>query len=363
MRAYIKSASSFATTGQREVVDYKLTLDSQDPEKSSVTVVGDDVPASTAGSWLVLDGEVWLIDQVRPKKGTTELQLLPVICLFDRDLVYDEDDAESTIGAYIASLIGSEWINQTDSVYATTYLTVTSTDTTAFEPPETDDDGIFNLLEYITLARKTHNIGVHAALSGNTLALTISADTAAEHPLVINDGHTQLVSSSFSSECIAKLTVFQPVDTGTVDADNNPIMETTTTDWYLAADGTASTTVPAQRAVGSWGSISIGKDDDQQEKVEEKFAENADTLKIELYSDRNMNVGDTIRVRIGGEITEGTIAAISRKKSDSRKLFRVGNLATTLQEKVNAMQPTDQKVVVRSGGGGEVLPAWTPGSY
>lgn len=323
MWAYIKDFASFATNDQREALDYKLVLDSMSAETGSVTVNGDDLPRSLAGSWLIINSEPFYIYKISPKRGKTDIKLLPVIGLFDRDLLYTDISA-TTIGGYIASIIGSEWINQTDTVYDTPYMTVTNTDTTAFVEPALDDNGVFNLLDYIEWARETYNISVKASISKNTLNLTIAKDTAVTHPLVDNDGHTQLSKSAFSSSVVAKLTVLQP--------DENENM--TSTVWYLAADGTASTSVPANRAVGSWQTLVIGADDVQQEKVDEEFAKNSTSHKVELYSDFSMKVGDTIRVRISGEIFEGIINAITRKKGDSRTLYRIGDLPTTLTEEL-----------------------------
>ena len=351
MWAYIKDFASFSTNDQREALDYKLVLDSMSAEKGSATVNGDDLPRSLAGSWLIINSEPFYIDQLSPKKGKTQINLLPVIALFNRDLLY-EDISASTIGGYIASVIGSEWINQTDTVYATSYMTVTNTDTTAFVEPALDDNGVFNFLEYIEWARETYNISVKASISKNTLNLTISKDTAVTHPLVCDDGHTKLSSSSFSSSVVAKLTVLQP--------DENEDM--TETVWYLAADGTASTTVPLSRAVGSWQTIVIGADEVQQDKVEEEFAKNTASHKVELYSDVDMAVGDTIKVRLNGEIFEGIVNAITRKKGDIRKLYRIGDLPTTLTEELAALQ-MGEKIVIRNSGGGGDLPVFIPGSY
>ena len=349
MWAYIKDFATFGTTDQREALDYKLVLDSMSAETGSATLAGDDLPASLAGSWFIINSELFFISQLSPKKGKTDIKLLPVIGLFDRDLLYTDISA-TTIGGYIASVIGSEWINQSDAVYATPYITVTNTDTTAFSEPAQDDNGVFNFLDYIEWARETYNISVRAEVSKNALNLTISRDTAAVHPLVVNDGHTQLSKSSFSSSVVAKLTVLQP--------DENEDM--TSTVWYLAADGTASTSVPLDRAVGSWQTLTIGADENQQAKVEEEFAKNSTSHKVELYSDVQMKVGDTIRMRIGGEVFEGIINAISCKKSDFRKLYRVGDLPTTLTEELAALQ-SGEKVIIRNSGGD--LPAFVPGSY
>ena len=360
MKCYVKSGSTFQTIAQRDTDDYSLVPDSMSGEKSSLTILSEDAPTFLFGNWLLVNGELYRINGASPKSGKTKLSLLPPDTLFDRVLAYEESNA-ATVGAYIAGIITSEWINQTDSVYATPYISVTSTDTTPFEAPITEDDGTFNFLDYIREMRQLYNVVIHASFSGNTLTLTISKDPVVVHPLVLNDGHTQLISSDFKASALAKVTVFRSVDTGQTDSDNQPIMETQESVWYLAADGTVSETVPQDRASGEWGSVSIGEDEDPGEAAAEEFSNNETSRKIELFSDVSMAVGDTGRIRINGEVVEATVTGIYRKRGEIRTRYKLGSLITTMTEKVDALSGGTKTVVVKSGG--STLPAWTPGSY
>lgn len=362
MKCYVKSVSSFLTEAQRDTDNYNLVIDSMDGEKSTLTLLSDDAPSSLNGNWLATNLGLWRIDTASPKEKQTELNMIPVDTLFDRTLVYEESNA-ATVGAFLAAVITSEWINQTDAVYAVPYITVTSTDDTVFVAPETEDGGTYNFLEYIRKMRKDNNVVIHAALSGNTLALTITHDSIVTHPLVLNDGHTQLISSDFKNSALAKITVYKKVDTGQTDADGNPIYEIEESDWYLADDGTVSDTVPLNRAAGEWGTIVISENDDAQEKATEKFGENESSRKIELYSDISMKVGDLARIRINGDIVETTVTGVYRRKGEARIRYKLGDLITTLSEKLEAVS-SGKTVVVRSGGGGgTTYPAWTGGSY
>lgn len=361
MKCYVKSIQSFLTIAQRDTDDYSLVLDSANGEKSSMTILSEDAPSMLYGQWMLINGYIMRIDGASPKSGKTKLTLLPVDTLFDRTLAYEESNA-ATIGAFITSAIYSEWVAQTDAVYATPYISVASTDTTPFEAPETDDDGTYNLMDYIRRMRQLHNVVVHASYSGNALNLTISADAAVVHPLVINDGHTQLISSDFSASSLAKVTVFKKVDTGQKDSEDQPIYETQVSDWYLAEDGTVSDTVPQNRASGEWGSVNISGDEEPLDAAKDEFAKNESSRKIELYSDVEMAVGDKARIRINGEVIETTVTGIYRKKNDRRTRYKLGDLITTLTEKVDALSGGTTKVVRVSGGGGD-YPAWTGGSY
>ena len=349
MKCYVKSGSTFLTLAQRDTDDYSLVLDSLGGEKSSLTILSEDAPSFLFANWLLINGEVYRINGASPKSGKTKLTLLPVDTLFDRVLAYS--GSSSTVGSFIAGLITSEWINQSDSVYATPYITVTSTDTTPFVAPITESDGTFNFLDYIREQRQANNVVIHAAYSGNTLSLTISNDTPVTHPLVVNDGHTQLISSDFKASALAKITVFYKADAESA---------TVVSDWYLAADGTVSSTAPQDRASGEWGAISISGDEVPADAAAEEFEKNETSRKIELYSDVQMAVGDKARIRINGEVVEATVTGIYRKRGEIRTRYKLGDMITTMTEKVDAL--SSGKTVVVSGGG-STYPARTGGSY
>ena len=361
MKCYLKSASTFYTTDQKDTTDYDLVLDSIKGESGSVTILGDEVPASMTGSWLILNGDPYKISEASPSKGKTKLKLMPFDTLFDRKLLYEADNS-ATIGGYMAGIITSEWKNQSDPVFAAPYISVTNTDTTPFVAPETDEKGIFNFLEYARKMRQDYGVTISAEVSLNTLVLTISAHTPVVRPLVLDDGHTQLIQADFSNKAKSKLTVYIAEETGR-DADDNPIYTVTESIYYLAADGTVSDTVPADRAAGEWGSITIGQDDDPLEKATEEFGKNESSHKVEFFSAFGLEIGDKVRMKLHGEIFESTVTGIYRKKSDSRTRYKLGDLPTTLSEKMEKLEQPANVTVIRSGGGGEVLPAWQGGSY
>lgn len=350
MEAYIKSYATFHTLLQRNALDYNLCLDSLAGEKSSVTVNGDDLPGTLAGHWLVLNSVPMWISTVTPSNGQTTFTTYPVDFIFNRQLLYD-GSTENTIGDFIAAQITANWINQTDGAFATPYITVTSTDTTAFVAPEVDDNGIYNFLSYIRAARQAYNICIRAEIDHDTLELTIEKTNPTTHALVINDGHTQLAGSSFSSDIVAKITVIQPVDSGQVDIDGETIFTMTTTDWYLSKDGTASTAIPQNRADGSWITIVLPESDIQAESVQAEFAKNGESHKVELYTDTEMQVGDRFKVRLNGQVFDGGVIGKYRKFNDKRVLYKSGDLITTLQERVHSVSSSTQMGYTGDGTG------------
>lgn len=355
MECYINSFRNFHVTRQCRTTDYSLILDALDSQRSTVTVDGDDISGSTVGSWLILNGVPMWITQVTPGKGLTKLTLAAAEEIFNRQLLADfnEDRTEpewhdATVGGFIARIISREWINQADSAYATPYISVQNLDNTLFFAPETDENGIYNLLEYIYTARQNYNLKLIWTVERDGLRLTITRTARKIHPLILNDGHTQLASSSFAQSIVSKITVIQPVEIPEPEEipegeeDLWPQFEITTTDWYLTTDGTATTTVPPNRAEGEWVTIVAAEGDDQAELVQEEFALNGESHKVELYSDVQMEVGDRFRVKLNGQLFEGTVIRKQRKRGDIRTLYTSGELITTIQERVHQTAAAQQ---------------------
>lgn len=362
MEAYIKSFSSFYALRQVSTTDWSLVLDSLDSQGSSITVGGDDIPGTIAGNWLILNGIPMRIEVVTPGKGLTRFTLSAAEEIFNRQLLADYDATgtiptwpDSTIGGFIQRIIEREWVNQADARYATSYISVTNLDNTPFVAPELDDNGIWNLLAYIRWARVNFNISLTWTVERNGLRVTIHREPVTLHPLVLGDGHTQLASSSFASQRIAKVTVIQPHEVEPEEEPENdaePVFEMTSTDWFLCADGTATDDPDATNRVdGEWITIVIGDGDDQAEKVQEEFAKNGESHKVELYTDVQMAVGDRFRVKLNGELFEGTVVRRFLKKGDRRVLYTSGELITTIQERVHQTAAAQQGGYTGDGSG------------
>lgn len=364
MESYIKSYKTFHTTRQCKTTDYSLILDSLDSKASSITVDGDDIPRTVNGSWLILNGIPMWITRVTPGKGLTKLTLGAAEEIFNRQLLADFNEErtepewpDSTVGGLIERIINREWVNQEDLAYATPYISVDNNDNTPFFPPETDTNGIWNLLAYIRTARLNYNIRLIWSVERDGLRITITRENAQIHPLVLDDGHTQLASSAFESSTVAKITVVQPVEIpvpeGEEPDEDGPQFEMTETDWYLKTDGTVTTALPTNRAEGEWITIVIGEGDDQAEKVQEEIAKNGESHKIEMFSDVQMEVGDKFRIKLNTKLFEGTIIRKQIKKGDRRVLFTSGELITTIQERVNRTAAA-QKLGYTGDGAGQI---------
>lgn len=380
MKGFVKSSDAFRTISQLDIESFDLVIDSAEVEQSSVTILGEYAPSVLNRQWLLLDGRVWRIATASPQKGKTSIRLEPVDTFFNRDILLSATEA-STIGGFIEDVIVAGWIEQTDLVYAAPYITIANSDNTPFEAPETDENGIFNLLDYIRYAKTAYNVTIRSSFSGDTLFLNITKESSVLHPLVVGDGHTQLISSDFSSSAIAKLTVFISSDTGQKDEDDNPIMSVVESIYYLDAEGNVTDTEPTARAIGEWGSVIISDEDDPQEAAEDAFSSNETSRKIEVYSDVQMAVGDTARLRINGEVVDASVTGVYTKSTDRRTRYKLGDMPTTLTEKVDRLSGGTTTIVKRSGGGGggyvltpqdkqdiadivlSELPTWSGGNY
>lgn len=322
MKAYIKSFAAMRTQRAMDVIACAMCLESTGKDASTVTVTDTNVSRDNAGSWLILDGEVYLIDQITPQDGRTLIQCVAPLEAFSRPLVYTEPAAGVSIGAWIRSLMLTHWKEQTDGVYAMTYLDVENVDSTAFVPPAVDDNGLFVLADYLRQVRRDHNVQAAFTLSGNTLQVRIAKVSRPSHNVVFNDGRTQLETAAYSRSGVAKITAIQ-----------NGIA----TDWYLSAEGEASTTIPARRAQGTWEVLSLSEKDDPAEKVRSAFAKNAESHKIEFWSDRRFNVYDNLTFRLNGEVLRSYVSYVGTESTDDRFFYKSGELATTAAEKLKGV--------------------------
>lgn len=329
MKVFLKSNRSFRTTQQRTVLTYDLCLDSLETEAASLTVAGDDLPGSVTRQFLILNGAVYLAGTVTPGNGDTKIAVLPADEIFNRALLYDETETPpATVGAFLARQITAQWINQPDSAYAMPFLTVANHDATPFAPPERDDSGLYSFLDYLRAMRSRYGVTLHFTARWNTLSIEIRTDTPGRHTLIHGDGHTKVESAAFASSGVAKVTTVQTV---------NDIRQAV--NWYLATDGTISSSVPQNRAEGIWEMLPISENDDAAQKAAELFAKTTSAAhKIELHTDVPMAVGDSFRLRYNGEVFTGHVSAVRQKFGERWPLYRSGDLATTLPEKVRSLR-------------------------
>lgn len=322
MVAMLKCMSDFVTYRQMNVLTYDLALESRDEYKSSVTAPVDAASQTDRDAWFVFRGNIWLLSTVTPKNETTSLRLLDPINAFDRDVFYTAPADGTTMEAYIASLLETEFKAQADPFFAMPYLDISCTGETAFVAPEADDNGIFNVLDYLRQADETYGIRLQMKLSGKKLCVQIGHRASTARQVLFNDGHAQLVKQAYSNGSIGKVTTLQD---GVV------------TDWYLSLDGQITNSAPAERAPGGWELKVIGSDDDAAEKAREIFDKNAASHKIEFWSDQNYEMGDPVRFRINKSIFDGAITFVGIRSGEKRTYYKSGELAISLVDKLRGV--------------------------
>lgn len=317
MLAYIKRRSDFRTAAAANAVSYVIPLESGPGEKGTVVLAASGLRGST-GDFLLMDGHIWLIDTINMERGEATVAVVPVLNLFDRKLIYTAPASGTTIGAWVKSQIESAYKNQSDAVYALPYLSVENQDSTSFVAPDTDDNGLYVLSDYLDLLHRVYNIRLSFAVSGGVLAVTISRETRKTAQVVFNDGHAQLASETYSRKSAAKITTIQA---GTVRQ------------WYLAADGSISNSVPANRAEGSWEVLALKDRDNAAEKVAARFAKNKHSHKVEFYSDRAYELYEDILIRMeDGTVLSSHISYTGASSADRRYYCRSGELAVRLTD-------------------------------
>ena len=337
MECFVKSFLTYRTVKKATVISSALVLDSLEADTTTVTVVGTGIGRSNTGDWLVIDGLIYRISNVKPQRDRTLLTLLPPLDAFSRPLELAEQPAGQSVGGFVLAMLNEHWVACDDPVYAMPYLIVSNLDTTPFTAPELDNVGCFSLPEYCRLMRKSYRITVKFVDLGSSLVCTISKAPTAALQVLFEDGRSQLQSVDYSSSGTAKLTVLCDVDTGEKDENGEAILERQRSTWYLSEAGTASQTIPARRATGEWKTISVRKPEQIEAKVIETFAKNKANHKLEFWSTLDLAVHDDCTFLVYGELLQSYISYKRKSSEDGRYYYKSGELAVTATEKLRGV--------------------------
>lgn len=337
MEAFIKSFSTYRTIRKATVISSALTLDSLEADTSTVTVVGTEIGRSNTGDWLIIDGSIFRISNVKPQTDRTLLTLTSPMDAFSRPLELTEQAEGQSIGGFVRDQLNEHWVSCEDTVYAMPYLVVSNLDTTFYVSPETDNAGCFKLAEYCRLMRKSYRITVKFVDLGSSLVCTISKAPVTARQVSFEDGRSQLQSVDYSSSGTAKITVLCDTDTGEKDEAGEAITVRERSIWYLSESGEISQTIPARRASGEWATISVKKAGDVEKKVIETFARNKANHKLEFWSTVNLSVQDDCTFLVYGELLQSYISYKRKSSEDKRFYYKSGELATTATEKLRGV--------------------------
>lgn len=337
MEAFVKSFLTYRTIKKSTVISSALTIDSLEKDNTTITVVGTDIGRSDTGNWLIVDGSIFWISNVKPQGDRTLLTLLSPLDAFSRPLQLPAVPSGQTVGGFVEAVLRDNWVLCNDPVYSMTYLVVSSLDTTAYAPPELDNSGCFNLPDYCRLMRKSYRVTIRFRDAGAYLSCSIDKIPVAEKQVSFEDGRSQLQSVDYSSSGVAKITALLEVNTGKTDPDGLPIMATEESIWYLSENGEVSQTVPSRRASGTWTTILVKQNGDVETKVIEAFAKNKANHKLEFWSDLDLSVQDDCTFLVYGELLQSYISCKRKTSEDKRFYYKSGELATTATEKLRGV--------------------------
>ena len=337
MEVFVKSFADYHAVKKATLLSSSIVLDALDAESSTVTVRGTEINRNDVGSWLIVDGAVFQIQNAKPDAGKTVLTLRSPLDAFDRPLELEVQPVDQLIGAFIFQQLQRHWIACDDPVYAVPYLVVSNSDTTAYAQPELDASGCFALSEYCRLMRKTYRTAVRFTDANGTLLCSIENPANAPRQVSFEDGRSQLESVAYSVSGFSKITALHDIDTGEKDASGNAVYIRDRTNWYLSETGEISQLIPARRAAGEWGTVYVKGNEDVAAKVAEAFAKNKSSHKLEFWSTIDLEVQTDCTFVVYGELLKSYVSYKRKSSSDSRFYYKSGELKTTALEKLRGV--------------------------
>lgn len=132
-RFYLENAAGDRVGLNGETVDWELVEDSSPSDYSTFSVAPDAVSILDTGKWLLAAGTLLTIDRITPGDERTEIRCLPAYKAFDAYVVYGA--AGTSTEAYIAAQLKTQYVEQTDAVYAMPYLRISYSAGNGFAAP------------------------------------------------------------------------------------------------------------------------------------------------------------------------------------------------------------------------------------
>jgi len=316
MVAFIKRRKDFRTYTAAEVVSWDAPLASIENDVGTIVLYGTTVTRGSEGDFIIMDGHIWVVEQVAPDQQQTTITVGDVASAFDRLLPFVE--AGETIGAFLAQQLTDHYKEVSDANYRMPYLRVTNLDNTEYLGP-TVTDGLFNLRTYMRKVNRLRDVQVRFSIDRDYLNILIEPRQRPSHKIIFEDGTSQLISRSYSRSSVAKVTAYQ-----------NGVGHT----YYLTDEGDVTDTEPLRRAEGKWEVLALDEYADLEERVQDLFSQNSNSHKIEWKSPKEYSLYDTVVLRLDGGLMSSYISYIGISSDDNRFYYKSGELATTLTERL-----------------------------
>ena len=316
MVAFIKRRKDFKTIASAEVVNYDVPIASISDDVGTILLYDTTVTRGNEGDFLIMDGHIWLIEQVAPTDMQTTVTVADVAAAFDRLPPFVEEG--DSIGSFLERQLVDHYRNISDLDYRMPYLEITNLDNTEYLGP-TVTDGLFNLRTYMRKVNRLRDVQVLFFVSRDKLNILIHPRQRPSHNIIFEDGTSQLISRSYSRSSIAKVTAYQ-----------FGIGHT----YYLSSDGKVTQEEPVFRAEGKWEVLALEETEDLEEKVLDIFSQNSNSHKIEWRSTKPYDLYDTVVLRLDGGLMSSYVSYIGISSADARFYYKSGELATTLTERL-----------------------------
>lgn len=336
MEAYIAKRADFHIRSKVDALSWTLPIASISEETGTMTIRYDSNDYS--GDWVYVLGHLFSIHTFAPDEagGTATITTADPASVFDRPLVWPDFPA-STYGEFIRQAILNDYVNCADEAYRIPYIDVDNSDSTPLVPPELSSPPLYSLSDVIWAARGK---GVLVDFEIRNKRLRVSISTANQNGsknVFFTDGHAKIESETYTREMVSKITVYKDsTDENNQTDETPPTYEITT--FYLKTDNSVVDTQPniSERVTGEWEIITCNNDEDPLTIAKERFAENIDSHKVEFYSDKPYDIWDNVSLRIKDRVFTSKITMVSKTSQSERTLYKCGDLATTLTEKVKA---------------------------
>ena len=316
MVAFIKRRKDFKTIASAEVVNYDVPIASISDDVGTILLYDTTVTRGNEGDFLIMDGHIWLIEQVAPTDMQTTVTVADVAAAFDRLLPFVEEG--DSIGSFLERQLVDHYRNISDLDYRLPFLEITNLDNTEYHGP-TVTVGLFNLRTYMRKVNRLRDVQVLFFVSRDKLNILIHPRQRPSHNIIFEDGTSQLISRSYSRSSIAKVTAYQ-----------FGIGHT----YYLSSDGKVTQEEPVFRAEGKWEVLALEETEDLEEKVLDIFSQNSNSHKIEWRSTKPYELYDTVVLRLDGGLMSSYVSYIGISSGDARYYYKSGELATTLTERL-----------------------------
>lgn len=333
MLGFIISVKTFEVIATVNVESYAFVHASTTDDKSEavVSLARGDFPVLEDNWFTACVGSHWfvyLIDGASPARNTARLSLKDAAHIFDRLAVISRED-KSSLGAFILSAAELNFIACEDEQYRLPYLNILNMDSSPVVL-NIGEDGLYSLAATVLNARN-QGLRFNWIPGRGSLLLEIMPPQKSEYTVLFNGGHSQLSSESYTRDQVSKVTALK-------DTEEPEVYERT--DYYLGADGEMYLEPPEHRADGRWEYIICKLKDDPAEKALNLFAANINSHKIEFWHDAALPLGASVRTRLNGREYESTVTYVCSRSSDSRCHIKLGELSTTIAEKVRTATTT-----------------------